>query len=90
MDNEDYRRNFDTLTMSTRSFLLLSGMITDEELAQMAQTVSLAEGVGHFMDPTAWRTAEADGRLVRQKALIEAHQAFRAAVAKHFTMPDGI
>ncbi len=86
MNNDEFRRNLEMLTMATRSFLMLSGCVSDDELGEMLKTVSLADSVGFIIDPTAYRTALADGRLDRQKALIEAHQAFRAAVAKHFTM----
>ncbi len=86
MNDDEFRQHFDMLIMATRSFLAVSGCVSDAELKEMLDGVSLADSVGYIFDPTAYRTALADGRLVRQKALIEAHQAFRAAVAKHFTM----
>ncbi len=91
MDNDDYRQNMDTLIMATRSFLLLASTVSTAELQEMRRTVEMAEGVGHFIDPTAWREASASGSLERQKAMIEAHQAFRAVMAKHFQLlPAGI
>ncbi len=86
MNNEDFRQNFDHLIMTTRSFLAFSAAVSNDELKEMLAGISMADSVGYILDPTAYRTALADGRLERQRALIEAHQAFRAAIAKHFTM----
>ncbi len=87
MTEDEYRINMDFLAMSARSFLLIGGKVSDQQLADMLHTVEMADSIGCFADPTAYRTAMHDGRLARQRALIRAHQAFRAALGKQFTIP---
>lgn len=87
MTNEEYRQHFDHLVMCTRSFLMLSTMLSDAELAEMLHSVELASSVGCFTDPMAWMKAESTGTLDRQRALIKAHIDIRMALGEHFTLP---
>lgn len=84
MNNDEFKSCMDLLQMSARSFMALTFTITDEDLATMLKTIDLAESVGHIVDPTQYREASQSGSLQRQRCLIEAHQQFRASIAKHF------
>ncbi len=84
MTNDEYKSNMDTIINAFRMFHLLSMGVTDAELEEMRKTLAIADSVGCFIDPTAYRKSLQDGSLDRQKAVLELVKTVRQDLSKAF------
>lgn len=54
-----------------RAFAILASCIKSDDVAAARETVGRAESFGAFVDPTAYQQALADGRLARQRRVVD-------------------
>ena len=69
-----------------RAFAMMNREISDEDLRHALNAVSMAESAGPVFLPTEYILAQNDGRLVRQRELLNAVVEFRSALERLF--PD--
>lgn len=82
MNAAEYRETLDTLQAAARAWALQLVVVSTEDLRTALRTVEYADAFGPIFHPTEWRAANSKGALERQRALLAASLAFRAALLK--------
>ena len=81
MTDNEYKEKMDTLTQSLSIAFTVGSVVTDEDIAHMEKTISLAESVGFiFVKPL--EHAEKMENLKPQKEVIRLHKALRQFFAE--------
>jgi uncharacterized protein YjeT (DUF2065 family) len=71
----------ETIGTVFRSFEMLAGMLTEEELKAFDQYLSIQEGVGPILNPTAWRDMP-DGSIDQARERVRIIRAIQAQQRK--------
>jgi len=90
MTDAEYRELLDTIQNAARFWALSMASVSSEDLKTAAETVEHADAVGWVLDPMKYRERLQDGGLDRQRDLIAATRAYRAALRKLFPQDAGI
>lgn len=86
MTPERFRAILDGLQQAARVWCGAGGAVPEAELLDALRTVERADSLGPILFPSEWIGAAQDQRLVRQRKLLVASIAFRAALLELY--PD--
>jgi len=84
MTDSEYRDLLETLQNAARTWALMLTIVIDADLKTAAEAVETADAVGWVVDPTKYRDRLQDGGIARQRDLIAATRAYRAALRELF------
>lgn len=77
-----YEEGMDMIRQAALRFVVLAPPATS--CKKMLDTVTVADGVGAIFEPTMYRDALRDGRLDKQRKIIEAAIAFHKAIKEAY------
>jgi hypothetical protein len=77
----------DAMVAAFRSFAILATCIAPADVEHARETVNRADSFGAFVDPTAYHRALGDGRLIRQRRVVDLFAKTTAELRELF--PEG-